>query len=364
MKKIVLTLLFGTLTLLSTAQTLVHGAPVPKNVLIEEFTGIYCPNCPAGHQEAKAIENLYPGRIVIVNLHTTDTYSKPQSGSGHPDFRTGYSSALNSLGSPVGIPCAMINRTTFESYKPTGGGIAIFANNWRAAVGEIINAEDAPINIGAASTFNSGTRELLVDVEVLFREAQTTYPRIFLYFEESGMTGYQSSGGTNYPHDNVMRTMISGSAGTLIQKLEAGSFYSKQYTYTVPAGYDIANCKVIAFVAAGSKEVYQAIELSADGGTTLGTAEESKNLIHHLNIYPNPVQDQATLQFVLNDTKEVNIEIYNALGALVQKENLGTLGVGVHTSSIQPTGEAAAKGFYLMKLTAGDQIFTSNFIVN
>src|SRR5580704_2141320 len=45
------------------------ATPEPKNTVIEDFTGVRCPNCPAGHVIIAGLKTQYPGRIVAVCLH-------------------------------------------------------------------------------------------------------------------------------------------------------------------------------------------------------------------------------------------------------------------------------------------------------
>src|ERR1043165_4143799 len=40
-----------------------------KNVLIENFTGASCPNCPQGREIIDALLTDNPGRIVVVEVH-------------------------------------------------------------------------------------------------------------------------------------------------------------------------------------------------------------------------------------------------------------------------------------------------------
>ena len=51
------------------AQDFVTTEVTKKNVLMEEFTGRKCGNCPAGHVETKSIEKAYPGRVIAINLY-------------------------------------------------------------------------------------------------------------------------------------------------------------------------------------------------------------------------------------------------------------------------------------------------------
>jgi len=48
-----------------------------KNVVIEEFTGVRCPNCPQGHVVIANIKAANPGRVITVRLHPNNYVNKP-----------------------------------------------------------------------------------------------------------------------------------------------------------------------------------------------------------------------------------------------------------------------------------------------
>ena len=50
-----------------------------KNVVIEEFTGVRCPNCPQGHVIIANIKAANPNRIVAVSLHPVNSLGHPYS---------------------------------------------------------------------------------------------------------------------------------------------------------------------------------------------------------------------------------------------------------------------------------------------
>lgn len=49
--------------------TIVPLTPTNRNVLLEEYTGIYCGYCPDGHRMANEIAAANPGRVNIINIH-------------------------------------------------------------------------------------------------------------------------------------------------------------------------------------------------------------------------------------------------------------------------------------------------------
>ena len=40
-----------------------------KSVIIEEFTGIHCGNCPDGHKRAAALQRMHPDNLFVVAIH-------------------------------------------------------------------------------------------------------------------------------------------------------------------------------------------------------------------------------------------------------------------------------------------------------
>ena len=66
------------------AQTFVSTTPENKNVILEEFTGIYCQFCPDGHLIAQNLHNANPNDVFLINIHTGG-YSNP-NGPNDPDF--------------------------------------------------------------------------------------------------------------------------------------------------------------------------------------------------------------------------------------------------------------------------------------
>src|SRR5690625_4110708 len=104
------TLLFTTLLLGSAglfAQTLVSTTPQNKKVVLEEFTGINCVFCPDGHTRAQTIKDQNPDDVILVNVHV-GPFANP--GSGQPDFRTSFGTALANQSGLTGYPSGTINR--------------------------------------------------------------------------------------------------------------------------------------------------------------------------------------------------------------------------------------------------------------
>jgi len=67
--------------------------------------------------------------------------------------------------------------------------------------------------------------------------------------------------------------------------------------------------------------------------------------------YPNPFTDQATIQFTLDKSTNVSIDIYDITGKTVRSINAGSFAAGENSVVIQR--EDLNSGIYLLKLNAG-----------
>jgi hypothetical protein len=102
------------------AQTIVSTNPENKNVILEEFTGIYCVYCPEGHAIAQAIKDANPNDVYLINIHTGG-YANPTGND--PDFRTQFGAAIASQSNLVGYPAGTVNRHYFPGVAPGRPGV-------------------------------------------------------------------------------------------------------------------------------------------------------------------------------------------------------------------------------------------------
>ncbi|GAB4287489.1 MAG: hypothetical protein Kow0068_13290 [Marinilabiliales bacterium] len=67
-----------------------------------------------------------------------------------------------------------------------------------------------------------------------------------------------------------------------------------------------------------------------------------------VNAYPNPFSRQTTLEYTLQETSDVNIEVYNLLGEKMLIENINNKEQGTHTYNI--SGVNFQNGIYIIKV--------------
>jgi len=260
-----------TLTLIAFAplvafgQSLVSQAPQNRTALLEDFTGIHCGYCPQGHVIAADLEALHGPNMVTVGVHA-GVFAVP--GVGEPDFQTADGTAIDAYFTISGYPAGVINRHLFNGADDLGRGA------WEGAVADML-ALPSPVNLGMESSFDAGTRDLTVTVELLYTaNSPGGDDYISVLLQESHIIGPQTDYGpsgnhTNYDHLHVLRSYITSTWGDVVTTTTTGTSVIRTYTFNVPTTWDISNCEVVAFVSEDKSEVYQVRDVPADGGTTL-----------------------------------------------------------------------------------------------
>jgi len=262
-------LLFGTAAM---AQTFVSTTAANKNVVLEEFTGIYCGFCPDGHAIANQISANNPGRVALVNVHT-GSYANPQAGD--PDFRTSFGAAFASQSSLTGYPAGTVNREQFSSSQ--GGGTAQSRGTWASTSGATLG-QGSPVNAAVRGVVDLGTNVLTVDVEVYYTgNSASATNKVNVYLLQSKIYGPQSGGGAgnNYEHNHALRHLLTGQWGETINATTTGSFFSKTYTYSLPAmigniPVDPQNLEVAISVAEGNQKISSGEVQTVNISTTAG----------------------------------------------------------------------------------------------
>lgn len=80
-----------------------------------------------------------------------------------------------------------------------------------------------------------------------------------------------------------------------------------------------------------------------------------------VEVYPNPMDQNATIALSLNEASDVVVNVYNATGELVLSQNKGQLAAG--TQNIMIDGTNLANGMYFVTVTAGSSTVTRKVTV-
>ncbi len=172
--------LLALLAQVSPSQTLVSTEPSNRNVVLEDFTGIFCPYCPDGHALAESIRSAYPKNTVIINIHT-GPFATPEQGN-YPDFRTKFGDIIAMQAEVSSYPSATVNRRGKGNARSTWAASAAAARKL-----------SSPVNIGVKSDFDPATRKLTVTVEAYYTANSPSFQNYLnIALLENNVTGFQA----------------------------------------------------------------------------------------------------------------------------------------------------------------------------
>ena len=235
-----------------------------RMIIVEEFSGARCPNCPQGTQELENLDQVYGDRLIIITIHAGDfafKYNESQF-----DFTTPEGDALlQFLGNPIGYPSAVINRIKSDN----GQDFQAFSTRWGALISQA-NSEPPAISVELNLTFTPDTRNLVVQVYLVPNQYISDELRLTVLLKEDNIIDPQADRAaesgvvTQYVHRNVLRKVLSDVKGDRIASgAEPFERLDMSYSYSVPeeAGWwKIEDLLVVAFVTSGLGEVLQGAE--------------------------------------------------------------------------------------------------------
>lgn len=235
-----------------------------KKILIEDFTGHTCGNCPKAAKKLHEIDSIYPGKIVGLATHV-GSFAAPTPGySGSPttaflaDYRTSVGDDYDFTfgASAFGLPQGMFNRKDFDAVAQTH---LKFYPNWQAYAASIV-AEPSVVDLQMIADFNTSTRKICCSVKDSFLTTMSDTLKMVVLLTQDSIIDWQDNIGTitsTYVHRHMLRDAItpSGAWGeSLISgSIPAGTTHIKKFAYTVPAAYnsiacDENQCHLIAFI--------------------------------------------------------------------------------------------------------------------
>ena len=231
---------------------------VTKRVLLEDYTGVQCPNCPAAGELAIDLQEQYGHDLIVLSVHAGGM-SAPQPGN-FPNFLTTDGTTWYTHFGFDSNPIGTVNR------KLNGGTYAFQSTEWADAIATAMQ-EEAMVEMTADIEYNESNRDLKVDItSKALAEMNDTYSLVVCIMEDS-IVGKQIINGVgtvnDYMHRHVFRGTINGTWGEDINTtaIAPEDEIVKSYTTTLNANFDADQCYIIAYVAnSETKEILQVIE--------------------------------------------------------------------------------------------------------
>ena len=207
----------------------------PRNVLIEDFTGQRCSNCPNGTLVIEDLQQTYEGRVIVVGL-----YSGP--------FGKTAAGALLPLTTETG--CTYYDNWQVESQPGArigrSGNVLYKTQDWVKAVQTQLGYL-SEIEMAAEATVNGDA----IDITVKEKAFGPVDGKLQVWLLEDGITAAQimpdGSANRNYVHNHVFRTAVNGTWGDDFS-IAADEEKTQTFSQPIDATWNTANLSVVAFV--------------------------------------------------------------------------------------------------------------------
>lgn len=230
-----------------------------RTILLEEFTGAQCANCPAGAALAQQLADESGDRVIIVSIHSSGVFSLPYL--DEIDFRTTQGNKIeNMLGKASGYPSASINRKLFDGeLNPI-----VTSTSWSNFINKEL-AEKPIIDTQINASFKNNQIEVSCNINVL--KDIPSDVKLSVVILEDDIVSPQNVDGlkiNDYVHQHVFRTMLTPFDGELIAtQALSGDNISKAYQLAeISAEWNTNKLSIVAFAHGNSEAgVYQAAKV-------------------------------------------------------------------------------------------------------
>lgn len=232
-----------------------------RKVLIEEFTGFRCGNCPEAGEVAHEIVKNSNGRAILMSIHAgaladptpTRTYN----------FKTTDGNNIANYYQLPATPFGMINRVNYN------GANLLSPSVW-GTVTAFEAAKPAYVTLELTPNYNESTKEIAVDVKMKFLQQISEKINVVSYIIEDSIIQYQRDDRQpdvnvlNYNHMNVFRGSMNGTWGELISDvaITGKTEITKNIKYTIPSTKDwkAKNLSLIVAIINAETKIVEQVE--------------------------------------------------------------------------------------------------------
>ncbi len=231
-----------------------------QKVLIEDFTGHKCGNCPKGHRALKSIIASNGEQVIGMAIHA-GFFANPYPGTPFSaDFRTRVGTLIADYYGLVSPPKGLINRTGEDNkkLKPVA--------EWETVVADLLQ-QSPKVGIALKANVSGNTISAKVSVKAFETVAEKCNVQLFVIENhiEAPQTDYSQNPSEveEYDHEHMLRASMNGDWGELLNEgsFEQDQIISKAYSLHKKADWNAENLAVIAIVFdENTKEILQVEE--------------------------------------------------------------------------------------------------------
>lgn len=185
-----------------------------KRILVlEEFTGYRCANCPAGTLLAQQLKQTYADQLLLLSFHASTEFAAPLNnpdGSFTTDFRTTEGEEYLSSFEVESFPAGMVSRL-FQDNK-----FVVGKDEWEGRITPIKDL--APkYQIEFMNLYNDSLGYIKTKIQIERNSGISENVKLLVYLAEDHIIDWQIDGANtlnNYEHNHVFRGSLNGTWGS------------------------------------------------------------------------------------------------------------------------------------------------------
>lgn len=207
-----------------------------QNVLIEDFTGWNCGNCPAASDVAHVLKEQYGERVIPVKIHTTIQFSAPDNIHESRDFRNKVGEEIFNFFKGNSLPNGMINRKMVNTSQ------IVYHTAWSGLAKSALEQNPSmDIKLHSRVSDNNGKASMNVQVQLNYLKDGSLEDKLVLFYVEDSVKGVQKDYRKDDPlvdpyyHMEMLRGAVTGPWG------ESVSLFASEKKNEIPkSGQKIA----------------------------------------------------------------------------------------------------------------------------
>ncbi|MDL2223035.1 Omp28 family outer membrane lipoprotein [Bacteroidales bacterium OttesenSCG-928-M11] len=233
---------------------------IKNTVLLEDFTGVLCKNCPDAASVAHDIQDKLGSQLIIVSIHAgpySSSAPEYQSEAGNSYLNKFYPAANE-------FPAGIISRKQVD-----GSLVHTNFKKWETYIMERLNSDimgNRLFDFDMFPQFSEETNEIRIESTIKAYN-NLSGVHLQLWITESGVVGNQLTNTefkNDYIHNHMLRDAINGIWGEEIESMEEDSEKLLSNTYSLnDKEWDTNNLHIVGFIYdSKTMEVLQVLEKS------------------------------------------------------------------------------------------------------
>ncbi len=220
--------------------TYVEPPEAGRAVLIEDYTGQYCVNCPRATEEIERLVEEYGDSVVIAVAIHSGPFSKLKGEPSplYTEVGDQYFNKWNLSSQPVGLVDRMFGSMPFN-YTDWAGGV-----NYELGF-------KAPVSLMAVTLFDGETSNAHVHVQTVGLDSARVSGKLQVWLVEDSIDSFQSmpdgSRVEHYNHMHVFRACVNDMWGDDVS-VNHGEVSQKDYTIKLDPSWVPEHCSIVTFL--------------------------------------------------------------------------------------------------------------------